>query len=144
MCAFVTLLHSSYHEMLDIDPNALKFCMIVPSMLMDVWGLIVHFYHLPFPFYACICMVWQFVSHNLMINLCNFISISNDLCWSWFFVWWSCWVCCMLMNVSRMIWIISVLIWIFHSQCPFECFEIVFDFPCTWNAFSWWFWCGPF
>jgi hypothetical protein len=57
MCTFVTLLHSSYHEMLDIDPNALKFCMIVLNMLMDVLGLVWYFSHVPILFYACVCMV---------------------------------------------------------------------------------------
>jgi hypothetical protein len=54
------------------------------------------------------------------------------------------WMCWMLMNFSRIIWIISVLIWNFHSWCPNMSFEIAFDFLCTWNAFAWWFWCDPF
>ena len=110
ICAFVTLPCSFYCEMLDIDPNCLKFCMMLLDMLLDLWGLIVHFSHLPFLFYGHVCMVWQFVSHIWLINLCNLISISNDLCWSWFFVWWLYWMCWMLMNFSRIIWIISVLI----------------------------------
>jgi hypothetical protein len=53
----MTLPCSFYHEMLDFNPNALKFCMIVPNMLMDVLGLVWYFYHLPFLFYTHVCMV---------------------------------------------------------------------------------------
>jgi hypothetical protein len=144
MCTFVTLLHSSYHEMLDFNPMDMKFYMMILDTLMDVLGLVWYFSHLPFLFYACVNMVWQFVSHIWLFNLYHLISMPNDLGCFWFFVCWSCWMCWMFMNFSRIIWIISVLIWNFHSWCPYMSLEIAFDFFWSWNAFDDWFWCEPF
>ena len=36
MYAFVTLLHSFYHEMLNNDPIAMKFCVMIPNMMIDL------------------------------------------------------------------------------------------------------------
>jgi hypothetical protein len=75
------MLHSFYCEMLIHWPIDLKFGMLIPNMLHDFWGLVMHFYHFPSLFYAHECGVWQWVSHNLMSYLCIFISRSIELCW---------------------------------------------------------------
>jgi hypothetical protein len=59
-------------------------------------------------------------------------------------VWWMLWMSWLLMNFSRIIWIISVLIENFHSWWSFGCLELVFDLSCTWNGLAYWLWFGPF
>ena len=57
ICACVTLPCSFYCEMLDFNPMDMKFYMMILDTLMDVLGLVWYFSHLPFLFYACVCMV---------------------------------------------------------------------------------------
>jgi hypothetical protein len=138
------MLHSFYCEMLIHWPIDLKFGVMIPNMLIDFWGLVVYFSHFSFLFYAHDCMVWQCVSHNLMSYLCIFISRSIEFCWFWFLAWWLYLTCCMHIKISRIVWVISVLIWNFHSWWSIECIEIAFAITCSWDDFAWCFWLGPF
>ena len=79
-------------------------------------------------------MVWQCVSHNLMSYLCIFISRSIEFCWFWFLAWWLYLTCCMHIKISRIVWVISVLIWNFDSCWPIVC---TFCLPCLLLSESW-------
>ena len=50
MYTFVTLPCSFHCEMLDIDPMAMKFCMMILNMLMDLCDFIWHFLLFPSQF----------------------------------------------------------------------------------------------
>jgi len=136
MYPFLTLPCLSYCEMLVSYPMNLKFCMMNLDTLLDILVLVWHFSQLPFLFYACANLVWQFVSHLLMFNLYHVISISNDVQCFWIFVWYMLWMFRLIMNFVGIIWIISDLIEIFHSGWSHLSFEIALNFNWSWNAFG--------
>ena len=70
-------------------------------------------------------MVWQCVSHNLMLFLFIFIYMSIKLFWFQSFAWCLCLTCYVHINFFMIVWFISVLIWNFYSWCP-----IVITFVC--------------
>ena len=136
ICLILTLPCLSLCEMLVSYPMNLKFCMMKLDTLLDILVLIWYFYHLSFLFYDHVKLVWQFVSHLCLSNLCDVFAMPNDLQLSWFFVWCILWMLWMSMNFVGIIWIISDLIEIFHSGWSHLSFKIALNFNWSWNAFG--------
>ena len=144
MYAFWTLPYYFICEMMVVYPRDLKLHMLELDSWLDIMVLIWYFYHLWFLFYDHVKLVWQFVSHLCLFNLCDVFSMPNDLQLSWFFVWCILWMLWMSMNFVGIIWIISDLIEIFHSGWSHLSFKIVLNFNWSWNGFGIWYWCETF